>query len=361
MRRSTFLVLSALAALLVLAFAAPAFADNGPHVMGAGLTPDSCAGCHRLHSAPAARLLKQDGTQLCYTCHGTSGTGATTDVEDGVQYNAASRPPGASPVGALRGGGFAYALIDTTRTGLATTDKQVNTLAVGQATTSTHSVNATDQVAWGNQTLNIDGTVATNPQYGTTVQLRCGSCHDPHGNGYYRILRVKPQQSGLPRTGTAANTGGVGILDVATKVYTTTNYWNVYEPNTTLPAPAFTGTTAPPNNMSYNGTAAVGTTPVVSGIAAWCSTCHTRYLAASGSAETSSGDAIFTYRHTSNREITTALNARNCVQCHVAHGSNASMGANSGNVNHPDNTTDPGGSKLLRIDNRGVCQVCHNK
>lgn len=355
MRRPTFLVLGAVAAWMLL-FAAPALADNGPHVMGAGVTPDSCAGCHRLHSAPNERLLKMDGTQLCYTCHGTSGTGATTDVEDGVQYSAAARPPGATQVGALRGGGFAYALIDSANPA-AYPDKNVPVLAAGEATTSTHSINSSSVMAWGNVP---EG--ATAPQYGTAIPLRCGACHDPHGNGYYRILRPKPSGSGISRT--SATNGGVGILDVSTKVYTTTNYWDVGDANTTLPAPPFTGT-APavaPANMPFNGVAAAGTTPVQSGIAAWCSTCHTRYLAASGSASTDSGDPIFRYRHTSNREIAATGNARNCVQCHVAHGTNAKMpGSNSGSVNHPDNTTDPGGSKLLRINNRGVCQVCHHK
>lgn len=359
MRRSTFLGLGAVAAWMLL-FAAPALADNGPHMRGAGLTPDSCAGCHRLHTAPAERLLKMDGTQLCYTCHGTSGTGATTDVEDGVQYSAAARPPGATPTGALRGGGFAYALINT-----ANPDpypgKNVPVLAAGEAATSTHSVDSSSQMAWGNT---IEGAAA--PQYGTAVPLRCGSCHDPHGNGYYRVLRPKPSGSGISRT--SATNGGVGILDVAEKVYTTTNYWTVGEPGTALAAPPFTGT-APalaPTNMPFNGVAANATTTpptlLQSGIGQWCSTCHTRYLAASGSAATASGDPIFAYRHTSNREISATGNARNCVQCHVAHGSNATMGGpNSGSVDHPDNTTDTGGSKLLRINNRGVCQVCHNK
>lgn len=369
MRRMTFLVLGAVAACLML-YASPALADNGVHVMGAGLTPDSCAGCHRLHTAPAPLLLKQDGTQLCYTCHGIGGTGSKLDVESGVQYDTDTHTGAAQ---ALRGGGFKFALIDSSRAGLTTTAKTVNVLAAGQAVTSTHSVNASNVTAWGNETFDGTGAVTANPQFGTTIQLRCGSCHDPHGNGYYRILRPKPQQSGLPRTSTAASVGGVGILDVQAdasgmKGYTTTNYWDVSMNLATIPAPTFTPSGTPPsvgpNNMPFNGIAAnTGTgQPLVSGIAAWCSTCHTKYLAASGSNETNVlNDPVFSYRHTSNREITASLNARNCVQCHVAHGSNASMGPKSGATNTPDNTADPGGSKLLRVDNRGVCQICHNK
>lgn len=354
MRRPTFFVLATAAAWLLL-FAAPALADNGPHVIGAGLTPDSCAGCHRLHTAPAPHLLKQDGTQLCYTCHGTSGTGASTDVEDGVQYNAAARPPGATPVGALRGGGFAYALIDSGNPA-AYPAKNVPVLSAGEPTTSAHSVGpSATATIWGNtpdsQSIPTGKTLADYTYGAKNVELRCASCHDPHGNGYYRILRPKPKDSGIYRSSTA--NGGIGILDVSTKLYTTTNYWSVNDANTTVPAPPFTGS-APavgPTNLDFNN-----------GIAQWCSTCHTRYLTVSGSSgpTTDSGDPIFRYRHTSSNS---ASNGRNCIQCHVAHGTNATVsGPHSSAVGNPD-PTDPtvGSSKLLRINNRGVCQVCHNK
>jgi hypothetical protein len=53
-----------------------------------------------------------------------------------------------------------------------------------------------------------------------------------------------------------------------------------------------------------------------------------------------------------------------CLSCHVAHGSSATMGTNSGAVPWPGGGTTPAGnarSSLLRVDNRGVCQSCHNK
>ena len=91
-------------------------------------------------------------------------------------------------------------------------------------------------------------------------------------------------------------------------------------------------------------------------VTSWCATCHTRYMAASGSGETSSGDPIFTYRHT------TQDNFLQCVQCHVAHGSNAAMGTNSQAVPWPGQTAGRGAdSSLLRIDNRGVCVRCHTQ
>ncbi len=305
-----------------LGVAVNANADNGPHVKLASpdMIADKCAACHRAHTASAAYLLKQDEKDLCYTCHGTSGTGANTNVEDGVGWSGAGRTGTAQ---ALRGGGFKYALIDSANPSgqkdvYYNPSGTIPVLGTGAAVTSTHSVDGTSQTAWGN------GSISSPTQnYGATIQLECGSCHDPHGNGNYRILRPIPNQSGA--------TPGTTIADAGTKVYTTTNYWQVKDTN----ASGF-----------------------IANIAAWCSTCHTRYLADSESATTNSGDAVFSFRH---RSDIAGQGSPNCIQCHVSHGSNASMGAYSGAVPNPDGTTAGAASKLLRIDNRGTCQMCHMK
>lgn len=57
--------------------------------------------------------------------------------------------------------------------------------------------------------------------------------------------------------------------------------------------------------------------------------------------------------------ITSATgHVRVCGNCHVAHGSSAIMGAESGAVPFPDNTTAATANarnSLLRLDNRGAC------
>ena len=321
MRR--FALLVAGGAVWLLLAAVPAFADNGPHVVGAGAVADGCAGCHRAHTATQPKLLLQAQPALCYTCHGAGGTGASTDVESGIAYTLASRNGSAGVVaGALRGGGFANARIDSAvPTGQTNTFS--NTLGVipvkaaGAAVTSTHVVDGTTATAWGNGVLNSGA--------GLSIQLKCGSCHDPHGNGNYRILRPIPQQSGA---------AAVTIADTVTaKAYTTTNYWSV-------------GAT---DNAAF-----------LTNASAWCATCHTRYNASGSSGSTDSGDAIFTYRHKTD---VASAGGPNCVQCHVAHGSNAAQGTFSQAVTNPDGTTaiPVTDSRLLRIDNRGVCQMCHNK
>lgn len=106
-------------ALWLVFMAVPAFADGGPHSVpnnsgtgGPGLAGD-CAGCHRAHTGQAADLLKSSMPGLCLSCH--NGTGATANVVDGVQYvpvgNAGAHT--STILGALRGGGFSYALLDT--------------------------------------------------------------------------------------------------------------------------------------------------------------------------------------------------------------------------------------------------------
>jgi D-tyrosyl-tRNA(Tyr) deacylase len=86
----------------------------------------------------------------------------------------------------------------------------------------------------------------------------------------------------------------------------------------------------------------------------WCLTCHTRYLLASSTgSQTPQADAIFTFRHSTRSD-------RVCTTCHVAHGSNAAMtGPYSMTFPYPDGT-ESASSRLLKFDNRGTCQACHD-
>ena len=85
-------------------------------------------------------------------------------------------------------------------------------------------------------------------------------------------------------------------------------------------------------------------------------TFHTRYQAASGSYKTNSGDATFMYRHRSDANY--KAGAANCITCHVSHGSNASMVGST--VEFPGASTASADSRLLRVDGRGTCVMCHN-
>jgi predicted CXXCH cytochrome family protein len=351
-------------------------ADNGPHVSSAkgvganqAVTSDKCAGCHRIHTAKSTDgMLLKTTTQeaLCFNCHGPAASGASTNVVDGVGYENSSagvqdRDRSGSalyPVGALRGGGFTNARINgsgatadfgaadplrPTRIRAIEASKRIPALTAGSPVTSTHSV-GTAGIAWGN------GAVGSN--VGKTISLECGSCHDPHGNGNYRILKPIPADSGTTSSTDALGvaTTGVAIPDATRKVYTTTNYWLSGDRN----VPAVAGVAPDATGLVADG--------YIKNVAQWCTTCHTRYNAPSGSRSTPlAGESIFMYRHTST-ENTKVTGSKNCITCHVSHGSNASgAGTESSRVLNPGDTTAAAGdSRLLRVDNRGVCMMCHN-
>jgi predicted CXXCH cytochrome family protein len=360
----------------------PAAADNGPHVstaVGAGQTAlitnaggGRCASCHRTHTAKAEFLLKAAQPALCYTCH--AGAGASTNVKDGVNaYGGA----------ALRGGGFENAKIDgagASKTmgtvegahGLPVVSEGVPALPASAAVTSKHQIDGTTSgTIWGN------GAVSATVNPGKAgVTLECGSCHDPHGNGNYRILKPIPVDAGtLTQTViTPASTNAAGVVtpaelsapatgvkipDATTKVYTTSNYWDVTDRN--VP------------NVAGVALATTETDGYITNVAQWCSTCHTRYLAGSGSYETpltdattGAVDAVFTYRHRSNRTNAAGVSRPNCIQCHVSHGSNVAMSGDAAAASLPGGAdlkagdAGYGDSKLLRVNNRGTCVMCHN-
>jgi predicted CXXCH cytochrome family protein len=324
-----------------------------------------CAGCHRAHTAKAEFLLKQAQPGLCYTCHG--GAGSVLDVVDGTDPNA---PVGTSS--ALRGGGFEFALIDGAganktigapdASGHASTVATIPVAPTATAVTSRHQIDGvTTGTMWGNGA--VSDTVGGALDAGKTgVKLECGSCHDPHGNGNYRILRPVPNDAatsasaaGVTPVVAAVVVAPVAIPDAITKVYTTGNYWSVADRN----VPTLAGGVEP---------IAGATDGYITNVAQWCTTCHTRYLAGSGSYKTplqNAGgtvtDATFTYRHRSDRTDKDGVGRPNCIQCHVSHGTNVAMTGTAASFTAPNGLVPTTGtSRLLRVDNRGTCEMCHN-
>ncbi len=315
----------------------PVWADNGPHG-GYTATTDACAGCHRAHTAQGEQLLTAgSSTALCLTCHGASGTGADTDVLDGVYLQrdtTEESPPEGEVDRGLKAGGFQFARMDTAWVGSASP----------QPVTSSHLMDGQNGIAWGS------GSIGSGP--GISITLACISCHDPHGgagggNGpTYRLLRPTPWESGADVVILADENPKDYTIDAADGKY----FGQEYEAN-----------------LYHN-------------LASWCATCHDRYLATAGSGHTSSGDAIYMYRHisigsgcgchnmhggpppTGNPEY--RHDPLSCLTCHVAHGSSAHMGGFAAQVPWPNGSTTPNGdgrSALLRVDNRGTCELCHDK
>jgi predicted CXXCH cytochrome family protein len=347
-----------------------ALADGGPHVVESGATPDKCAACHRIHTGENEYLLKDAGTieDFCFSCHGNGGPGSDLAVQEGTFYGGTT--PGApyggktaSTTVGLRAGGFEMARINTTdpsasvanTTPPPTTVPVIGVLAAPEAVNSRHTLEVATTL-WGNGPV---GTVGAGPAY----TLECTSCHDPHGNGNYRILRSVPTGS-----------GGAGYTIPDTYPKTPTDY--------TVDNYAKMQFGALPANLPAGSTPVPGSSILVD-TSAWCAQCHTRYLArggrtvppASEASRADSGDAIYTYRHTSagwsisSSTGAVSFNNRACITCHATHGSNAQMpgGATgttySSTVPWPDgslvNPNDPQRASMLKMDNRGMCRKCH--
>jgi predicted CXXCH cytochrome family protein len=394
-----------LAGAWLLLAAMPVAADGGPHIAGSnsgvtGLTADGCAGCHRAHTARGEMLLAEgDPEELCLACHGAAGAGATTDVETGVQYAlGVSDVRGATAAGVLRAGGFVSARMDSADAervsypklsgpGVATWfSSHVRVLAAGQPVTSAHmaftgTAVVARGVAWGNGGLNSGVGVA----FATT----CTTCHNPHGNGNYRILNPIPgdgtgplveaaevnvTDAALPAGTDAAGTRNYTILwgrtlaDVIANAYpgggtgiAGGDYWRDYLPWNGVPGLSAGGLPTPATGTNGDRPMYVPGGTNLNGfrgqITAWCSSCHTRYSGVTG-ATVNTGDDIFTYRHD--------VGQTECTQCHVAHGSNAVMpGTFSAVAPYPDAAggaapITSGSSRLLKIANRGTCQGCHD-
>ncbi len=154
-----------------LLLAAPVFADNGPHRCGRfGHDRQLLRLPPRTHRPRGESTRQPSQTSLCYTCHGTSGTGATTNVQDGQQYVPASLAKvttvtrGTTVEGGLRGGGFDHAVINTAPTTIGT---GVGVLGTPATTTSAHAVSGTG-TAWGNGAL---GTAGAGPTISDDVRL----------------------------------------------------------------------------------------------------------------------------------------------------------------------------------------------
>lgn len=491
-------LLGAIGALWLFVAAIPAFADGGPHVMAtnngtAGLTADSCAGCHRAHTATAASLLNTEQPDLCLNCH--DGSKATVDVIDGVQYSAVAKT---GPVaGALRGGGFQTAWIDTSNPSRLSYTSGSSVRNIGhirpvnepRAVTSTHGgTGGVYAAGWGTGTVWGNGAPSATASFGATVDLECASCHNPHGNGQYRILQstpdfaaasvvsgtwtksskgvqvidttttgthnytIIPATDGANANGSAANiiatdngdywryhwdptgalswtltTGGppadpmntgwngssatnataygtasttlaagAGAADTSIAVASSTGFpatpfyvnidtetlqvsavsgttWTVsrHQGGTTAAAHS-SGATVTTTSFTARGTTGASLLNTTGLMTAWCIQCHTRYsgLTVNGKpsslADNSGGDAVFMYKHGTTRI--------GCEQCHVSHGSNALMtGSNALNYTTPSGQVPPkvnnagaagnqtsGDSRLLKVDNRGTCQLCHD-
>jgi predicted CXXCH cytochrome family protein len=321
-------VLLVIVAGLILAFGATglALANGGPHG-GYTATTDACAGCHRAHTATGPNLLMvPSGYDLCISCHGATGTGANTNVDDGYylssrddvggdyDHGAANTPNYAS----LLGGGF------------------VNYR--GLVVTSIHSPNSQEIAAWGNR-------VARGSLANLSEALNCASCHDPHGSPNYRIINA--QINGV-------NVSVAQVDEGAAKDYDTEQWGAGMSAICAACHGAYHVTR--PDSGSFNRDDGAGNVDYGGDISTFAHRVDMPYNFGGNQNPETVGLSGYTLplaeSGTANRVV--------CMTCHLPHGTSASMAGNAdlGGLPGETSATD---SALLRIDNRGVCEVCHQK
>jgi len=315
---------------LSLVMARVALADGGPHG-GYTSTTDACAGCHRAHTAIGPRLLMDNSTyDLCISCHGNAGTGADSNVLDGIWLE------GRNP---------------TDTTGDLQTAINANLLGGGfnnygaAPVTSSHDPTDTQVDAWGYGVARgaLAALSGANP-------LSCASCHDPHGSPNYRI--IPETVNGVAVAVALVDEGAAKDYDdeqwgAGTSAFCAACHDDYHQTaanqGSTLDGASYTHRI----NMPWDGDA--GTDPYIG--------------MGGGNPETvgfdddGAGPNPTFYLPLAESGVNDTLV---CMTCHLPHGSSAEMIGNADGAGLPGETSATD-SALLRLDNRGVCQVCHQK
>jgi predicted CXXCH cytochrome family protein len=271
---------------------------------------DACGGCHKTHTAAYTNLInvnagtgKNDTYELCAYCHNATGE-SKYDVVDG-------RVEATTYYWAAPAGGFTNGL---SAEGAITAIPTLDTKAI----TDKHDVD--DTTALMNHT-------APGGHASAQFALSCGNCHDPHGTGSYRTLQTTVNSFTVA--------GANDPVVVGTISATVTDVGNGKE------------------SITYSDTK----------MNDFCGACHKDYLATTaGSGDTNSG----VYDTTKKRhrvgmlangasgydatKLVLPLGNSNvtCITCHYAHG-------------YTTTSSYANGPTMLRMDERGVCQNCHNK
>lgn len=300
----------------ILLGAGTVLAAVGPHG-NYSLNTSACASCHSPHEAQSSNLIKfalgagsqNDDWKTCTFCHSSTGE-SKYDVIDGKIATVGGN------VYAAQGGGFSnvVAIEGLPPAGVVTT-----------ATTDRHNADEPKDTQ-----LVVPGGYTVTPRY----TLLCSSCHNPHGTANGRQLQEE-----------------VPVLDAYGNATTTT----------------VTGV-----NYVLTGDLDDEETIWSDSINAWCGACHVDYNQnAAGSGNQTSGTYDSgKYRHRVGMAPDAGVNKDGydaaklllplsssgnvtCLTCHLAHGTGVS-------VTGWTDPTDLGDATNLRMDERGVCQNCHN-
>ena len=374
---------------------------------------------------PSALLVGNAATMqdFCNACHGDNAPGASTNVVSGLFDSGPSAQstltaPAPHPDGTvtefntastfnapLNGGGFAAVanIVDWETSGT----------AAFEAVTSTHGMEKVG-VLWG----------AGNSVAGNTMALTCTNCHDPHGSSNYRLLKDSVNgntvggysPTGVPNgmvfsteQGYAAVYADGGWLKHAPGQFQVSNYRPNYTSGSSQIRSGSLGSSLSAwcsacHEQYDDQTSAYDYTPYESGFPGGATVGNQTRHRHPVDISMQQGDDILQVAAQADsvldRKIPTEVNVGTgdvrlnhigCLTCHFAHGTNATMAGwaaahlettatpvagsiipvrdNVPGVD-PDKadvsaigtqTAVPGTSALLRTDNRGVCERCHDK
>jgi hypothetical protein len=317
-----------------------------------------CSGCHTMHNSEGGApidtahttgnhylLIRATPSEVCLTCHAT---------DRGMVWgsNPAAPPPEKGP------GNFCFATLANIN------DGRSGTIPGGSGV---HSIIAPSFGGTQDPVLvRAPGGTGNNPYPASAMS--CTSCHDPHGNGNYRLLH------------------GVG--------HVTAGNFDFVNPAPSATGLGFSaGAESPTNHVAYNG-----------GMSAWCANCHGAYHNAYGQGklfhpsgvpmtsetvdiyglyngtEQPAGDPAHSYipqiafedegMTTTSDAGPTALSQVSCITCHRAHGSSApnlgrwdflcgtyaEEGVRSGTYKIPNPYAATAGN-----EQRSLCNKCHEK
>jgi predicted CXXCH cytochrome family protein len=257
---------------------------------------------------------------------------------------------------------------------------------------------------------------------GISVAMDCSSCHDPHGSSNYRLLKDTVNDT---ETGGYVTSDLKTAIDPNPKPFVISNEIGYPSGNSVLGndfgfrlhkqypnyKPDYTTARyarAPKFSVGADDTVTVDMAGIDAkkGLSAWCAGCHTEYntVSSMGQSAYNANDGLLDtvrHRHPVNIPLTNAdgildrdiliatssdtnsawgdnidiplehnpygenqgssqrqakTDFIGCLTCHRAHGTNTTMtGYALGGLPTADS------SALLRANNRGVCERCHNK
>ena len=315
-----------------------------------------CAACHSSHRAPGEKLIgRKTETVLCTLCH--DGTGSNYNVLGGLignKYESAAGP-----------------IDKEVSRNASTTEKAVE---IDKAT-SKHEVKYT--------TLLSSSPGGSDKWMG---DLRCSSCHNPHGTTNFRSLRVTPnpynwhEYGGDNRIEVKAEityTGGkVGTPETINYLTGMTEFCSSCHVD--YQAGPGGGTDPYHGNPMFNNTVLEPETYGTRRHAMYVDgNDNTRYLF-DGNETTVVGDVVYPLKFESMQKVPAAFGGEKgahikdspaimCGTCHFAHGTPVSNQNSEGKEAIAGGATKEwydkglGSTMLLRAPGRGVCVACHKK